>query len=280
MKTKRVVYTVSTGARPIGEHTMHEPMPDKSFEQFDPFLLLHHHGPHEFGAYNQGLPFGPHPHRGFETLTLVYEGSIEHADSQGFRSVIDAGGIQWMTAGRGLVHSENLPAEMRENGGRLEIIQLWMNLRQKDKMVPPQYYGLQEAEIPVRKKENFSFQIISGGEREAVASISNLSIWNVKASAGGVEIQVNVPVQETTLIYVLSGILEIGGKKVGATTLAELSKDEGVLALKAIEDTRFLFISGKAFKEPIAAQGPFVMNSTTEILQAMRDYQMGKMGVM
>lgn len=281
---KKVLYTISTAAKPIGEHTMYEPMPDKNWEQFDPFLLLHHHGPHQFEAYNQGLPFGPHPHRGFETLTLIYQGQIEHADSQGFKSVIDEGGFQWMTAGRGIVHAENITESMRQNGGNMEIIQLWMNLPAKDKMTRANYIGRQKFEIPTVNSPDglIQTQIISGKHKDvtgAVDSITELTILNVSAKAGASEDFI-LNTGETCILYLLNGSLKISNKQLFENSMALLSNNENLLRVIATIDCQFLIASGKPLEEPIVAQGPFVMNNTTEIMQAMRDYQMGKMGVM
>ncbi|SOE20917.1 hypothetical protein SAMN06298216_1392 [Spirosomataceae bacterium TFI 002] len=281
---KKITYTVSTAAKPIGEHTMYEPMPDRNWEQFDPFLLLHHHGPHKFEPYNQGLPFGPHPHRGFETLTLIYKGEIEHADSQGFKSVIGEGGIQWMTAGRGIVHSENITAPLRENGGEMEIIQLWMNLPAAKKMTPAHYVGKQKDEIPVVQSSDgkIATQVVSGnhsGKQGAVTSITDLTILNVSGKEGGVE-TFQLHEGDTVVLYLLSGTLQVGEKKLTPNSMAMLSKEESELSIESLSDTRFLIASGTPYNEEIVAQGPFVMNSTTEIMEAMRDYQMGKMGVM
>lgn len=281
---KKVTYTVTTGAKPIGEHTMIEPMPDRSWEQFDPFLLLHHHGPHTFEPYNQGLPFGPHPHRGFETLTLIYKGSIEHKDSSGASSIIDEGGIQWMTAGKGIVHSENVSEATRENGGEMEIIQLWMNLPSKHKMTPARYQGLAKAEIPTIESNDkkVTTQVIAGTqskEEGKIDSLTHLTILNIEAqkeSKGHYQLVSG----ETTMLYLLNGVVVIEGKKLVGPVMAQLSSDETELALNFEADSRALLFSGKPLKEPIVAQGPFVMNSTTEILKAMRDYQMGKMGVL
>lgn len=281
---KKVIYTVTTGAKPIGEHTMIEPMPDRSFEQFDPFLLLHHHGPHTFEPYNQGLPFGPHPHRGFETLTLVYKGDIEHKDSSGASSVISEGGIQWMTAGKGIVHSENVSEETRNNGGEMEIIQLWMNLPSKHKMTPAHYQGINKAAIPVKVSDDgmVKTQVISGehgSEKGKATSLTNLTVFNIEGQEGSHE-TFQLPANETSLIYLLNGTINIEGKKLAGPVMAQLSSEENALEVNFLSEGRALLFSGKPLAEPIVAQGPFVMNTTTEIMQAMRDYQMGKMGVL
>ena len=268
----------------MGEHQMYQPLPVQELEALDPFLLLHHHGPHEFQPYNQGLPFGPHPHRGFETLTLIYSGSVEHADSQGFRSVINPGGIQWMTAGRGIVHSENMPAEMREKGGELEIIQLWMNLPKRLKMTPPAYQGFQKEDIPVVESLDglIKTQVISGSHQavKGVAnSLTHLTVLNVTAQKGGNE-SFELREGQQVLFYVLKGEVLVNGKLAIDHQLIDFKPGGRIIEIEAQEDTRFVLASGEAINEPVVAQGPFVMNSTTEILQAMRDYQMGKMGMM
>ncbi len=264
---------------------MYQPIPAAEAEDMDPFLLLHHHGPHEFQPYNQGLPFGPHPHRGFETLTLIYEGSIEHADSQGFKSVINPGGVQWMTAGRGIVHSENIPAGMREYGGKMEIIQLWMNLPAKLKMTSPHYQGIQNSEIKkVLSNDKFVETAVVSGEfrnsKGAAHSITGLTILNSKAEKNGTEVY-EIPESKNVLFYVLNGELTVNGKTaIDHQTVVFDQHSAGLIEIKANTNSRFVLALGEILNEAVVAQGPFVMNSTTEILQAMRDYQMGKMGIM
>lgn len=132
----------------IGDLTTRRPLPGPGLDQLDPFLFLNHHGPQTYPANNHGLPFGPHPHRGFETVTFILEGSLAHADSARHQSVINAGGVQWMTAGSGIVHAEISPPEFLRDGGPLEILQLWVNLPARLKMSEPRYVGLQQESIP------------------------------------------------------------------------------------------------------------------------------------
>jgi redox-sensitive bicupin YhaK (pirin superfamily) len=133
----------------IGDLVTRRPLPGPAIEQVDPFLFLNHHGPQTYPPNNQGLPFGPHPHRGFETVTFILEGELAHLDSGGHESIIRAGGVQWMTAGAGLVHAELSPASFKQAGGPLEILQLWVNLPGRLKMTAPAYVGLQREDIPV-----------------------------------------------------------------------------------------------------------------------------------
>jgi redox-sensitive bicupin YhaK (pirin superfamily) len=281
---KEIKRIISSSRHPMGEHSMYQPIPNHEFESIDPFLLIHHHGPHTFKPHNQGLPFGPHPHRGFETLTFIYSGEIEHADSQGFRSVIQPGGVQWMTAGRGIVHSENIPESMREKGGEMEIIQLWMNLPKRLKMTEPTYQGLQKDQIPVVGSEDglVNTQVISGTHKQVngtAKSLTNLTMLNVFAEKNGKEV-FEVPESTNVMFYVLNGEVLVNGKLAIDHQLVDFKTGGTVLEIEAQTDSRFIIGVGEPLNEPVVAQGPFVMNSTTEILQAMRDYQLGKMGVM
>ena len=147
----------------IGDLVTRRPLPGPGLEQVDPFLFLNHHGPQVYPPNNRGLPFGPHPHRGFETVTFIVEGSLAHRDTGGHESVIDTGGVQWMTAGSGLVHAEVSPDSFRRQGGPLDILQLWVNLPARLKMVPPAYRGLQADEIPhVAAGEGARVDLVSG----------------------------------------------------------------------------------------------------------------------
>lgn len=279
---KKILKITSSAPQQVGEHRMYQPIPDQGLEQLSPFLLLHHHGPHEYAPYNQGLPFGPHPHRGFETLTFIYEGEIEHKDSQGFSSVITEGGVQWMTAARGIVHSENLSEKQRHDGGKMEIIQLWMNLPASKKMTQPTYQGFQKEEIPSFKHTNFEINVVSGKYKDISGpanSITGLEVYNVKAQKDAL-ISFKFEAGKNILFYVLDGELEVNDKLTIGHQLVVFETENEEISLKINADARFIIASGDPIDEPMVSQGPFVMNSTTEIMQAMRDYQMGKMGVM
>jgi quercetin 2,3-dioxygenase len=281
---KEIIKITSSSAQRVGEHKMYQPIPDVGIAQISPFILLHHHGPHEFAPHNQGLPFGPHPHRGFETLTFILDGEIEHADGHGHRSVIKSGGVQWMTAARGIVHSENLSANQRENGGKMEILQLWMNLPAALKMSQPNYQGFQESEIPkvISEDTKTDIAIISGaleGKIGAAQSITGLKMLNINMKEGG-ELSLKIEEGKNVLFYVIDGEVLVNGKLVIGHQLAVFDTSNTDIDLKAQSETRIIFGTGDPINEPMVSQGPFVMNTTTELMQAMRDYQMGKMGVM
>lgn len=257
-------------------------MPTQHIEWLDPFLFLNHHGPDLFRPNNRGLPFGPHPHRGFETLTYILEGELIHQDTTGYNSRIVEGGIQWMTAGSGLLHSETSSEEFRREGGAVEIIQLWLNLPSKLKMTPPAYTGLQKDELvhfsPV---EGVNVHLLSGelfGHKGPVHSITNLTMTSIEL-AKGATFDVSVSSENQILLYVVNGSISVNGEDAGTRTLVQFDHEGEDIAIEAKEDTRILFGYGLPFNEPIAAYGPFVMNTQEELHQAVDDYQNGKMGV-
>ncbi|MHA6247736.1 pirin family protein [Pontibacter sp. CAU 1760] len=162
---------------PIGNLVTYRALPTREVEYIDPFLFLNHHGPQVYAPNNTGLPFGPHPHRGFETLTFILEGDIMHQDTGGGQSVIEKGGVQWMTAGSGLIHAEISSDKFKREGGPLEILQLWLNLPAKYKMVKPHYTGLQQHEIPVASNDNGKVKVnVIAGEWRSVLCYSSLPL--------------------------------------------------------------------------------------------------------
>ena len=259
-------------------------IPTNEIEYLDPFLFLNHHGPQDFPPNNTGLPFGPHPHRGFETLTFVIDGDVVHQDTGGGKDVIKAGGIQWMTAGIGLIHSEVSSEEFKKKGGREEILQLWMNLPAKHKMTKPRYFGLKESQIPRITKEEgkVSIQLISGeweGEKGAVDSLTDMTLTRIDLLKDG-RFSVDIPANRTIFFYVVRGQVKINGdKEVKYRTLVEFAYEGETLEVEAQEEAILLLGHAEPFNEPVVSHGPFVMNTQDEIRQAMRDYQSGKMGV-
>ncbi|MCR5888251.1 pirin family protein [Hymenobacter sp. J193] len=268
---------------PIADLVTYRALPTRAVEHLDPFLFLNHHGPQVYRPQNQGLPFGPHPHRGFETVTFILEGDIMHQDSGGHQSVIEAGGIQWMTAGRGLIHSEISSDAFKKTGGPLEILQLWVNLPAKDKMVEPKYLGLQRAQIPAVLLDEGRLQLhaVSGswsGTAGAVSSPAGISLATVNFRQGG-KLDLSVPAEHTVFFYVIRGKLRVNGQEAEARQLVEFNYDGDDLTVEALtDDTVLLLGHARPFGEPIVAYGPFVMNSEVEIRQAYADYQAGKFG--
>ncbi len=281
--TARTVTGVHPALRDdIGDLTTRRPLPGPGLEQVDPFLFLNHHGPQVYPPGNQGLPFGPHPHRGFETVTFILEGELAHLDSGGHESIIRAGGVQWMTAGSGLVHAEVSPEGFKRAGGPLEILQLWVNLPGRLKMTAPAYTGLQANEIPKFATDDRSatVELIAGdwdGHRGPIRSLTDviMSVLSLAADGG---IAVPAPPGRNVFLYVVRGAVEVGGHNAQAFHLVTLADDGDEVQIHAMEDSVVLYGHATPCDEPVVAHGPFVMNTPEEIMDAVRDYRAGRFG--
>ncbi|MEQ9330812.1 pirin family protein [Thalassobaculum sp.] len=271
----------------IGDLVTRRPLPGPGLDQVDPFLFLNHHGPQSYGPDNHGLPFGPHPHRGFETVTFILQGSLAHHDSGGHESVIEAGGVQWMTAGSGLVHAEVSPEDFKRSGGDLEILQLWLNLPSRLKMTAPAYTGLQRADIPALASDGGRVTVnLIAGEYEGKAGpfrpLTGVFMSTVELTAGG-RVVLPAPAGRSVFLYVVRGDLRIagteaGGTEVGGFRLVELNDDGDTVEIEATGDAAVLYGHADPIGEPVVSYGPFVMNSREEIEQAVRDYRAGRFG--
>jgi hypothetical protein len=266
----------------IGDLVTRRPLPGPEIAQLDPFLFLNHHGPQVYAPGNDGLPFGPHPHRGFETVTFIVQGELTHKDSGGHESVIRAGGVQWMTAGRGLVHAEISPREFKDRGGPLEILQLWVNLPARLKMTEPRYVGLQAAGIPAVPTEDGlgTVHLISGdwsGQRGPVDSLTGVFMSTVELRTGA---RVRFPgvAARNVFLYVVHGRVRIGPEEAGEHRLVELAREGDTVEIEAATNALLLFGHADPIGEPVVAHGPFVMNTREEIVQAIHDYQAGRFG--
>ncbi|MDH5731168.1 MAG: pirin family protein [Gammaproteobacteria bacterium] len=243
--------------------------------QFDPFLMLDHFGSDEASDYIAGFP--SHPHRGFETVTYMLEGRMLHEDHLGNRGLLENGDVQWMTAARGIIHSE-MPQQIE---GRMSGFQLWVNLPAKEKMKDPYYRDITAKDIPQRNFEEVTYKIIAGeisvGDEKVKGAVIGLATdplyvdihFHAKKS-----VQVNIADGHTALVYVYEGETQIGGKSISAGQVAVLSRD-GQLNLSGDDKTRLIILAGKPLGEPIAQYGPFVMNTPQEIDQAIQDYRDG-----
>ncbi|WP_066833674.1 pirin family protein [Rufibacter ruber] len=280
MRTIKKIHTAEY--RPIADLVTYSPLPTRSLQMIDPFLFLNHHGHQVYKPKNNGLPFGPHPHRGMETVTFILEGDIMHKDSGGHESVITAGGVQYMTAGRGLIHAEVSSSDFKQTGGPLEILQLWLNLPAKHKMMEPQYKGLQKEDIPAISLEEgkVTVNLVSGewnGQKGAFDTVSDVLLSTVYFQAGG-QLNVTVPAERNIFFYIIKGTLTVNGQDVPFRNLVEFNNDGEELQVTASEESILLFGHAMPFNEPVVAQGPFVMNTEAEIYQAYQDYQQGKFG--
>lgn len=281
MKKIKQIHTAMNA--PMGYLVTYRALPTHSVDHIDPFLFLNHHGPQDFPPNNNGLPFGPHPHRGFMTLTFVIDGDVVHKDSTGGSSKIVKGGVQWMTAGSGLIHSEVSSPEFIEKGGREEILQLWMNLPSHLKMTAPKYRGFEYDELTHFDLDNGQVKVnlISGewaGHKGPMDSITNLFMTSVELQADG-KFEIDVVESRNVFFYVVRGKVIVNGQQAQMLNLVEFTNEGSTITVEALEDSIILFGHGEPYNERIVAHGPFVMNTEGQIAEAMHDYQTGKMGV-
>jgi redox-sensitive bicupin YhaK (pirin superfamily) len=270
----------------MGGMPIRQPFPSAEVERIDPFLLLHHAEvkvPKHIPVEKAGV--GPHPHRGFSPVTFIFKGGVHHRDSRGNNNVVHAGGTQWMNAGMGIIHSERPPQDIFENGGVQEIIQLWINTPAQHKMDQPSYFPLDAENTPYYRSEDGQVKInIIAGELENIKGpikpLSSINTLTAEFKQGGKYFFV-IPSSHNVFIYLLDGKLKINDAiEVQGKYAAVFGTDGDGFEIEALEDTRFFIGSGEPLNEPVATHGPFVMNNQTEILQAFRDYQIGKMGVL
>jgi redox-sensitive bicupin YhaK (pirin superfamily) len=238
----------------------------------------------EQGGGQDSSGVGPHPHRGFSPVTFVFEGEVQHQDSLGNNAVVTAGGTQWMHAGKGIIHSERPSKALVENGGFNEIIQFWVNSPSKHKMEEPYYFPLQESETPVLEKNGSTISVVAGeldGVKGPAKTYSPQTLLRGEIAAGS-EFSLYIPSSFNTLIYLLDGSIEIGGEKaktkVKGKDMVLFNNDGEEIVIKGVEKTRFILLSGEPIGEPVNSYGPFVMNTSREIQDAIEEYQSGGMG--
>ncbi|HEX7916499.1 pirin family protein [Rudaea sp.] len=250
-----------------------------------PFLLLDYAGPYSFDATTAKRGVGQHPHRGFETVTIVYEGEVEHRDSTGAGGKIGPGDVQWMTAAGGILHEEYHSRDFAKSGGNFEMVQLWVNLPAKDKMAAPGYQTLLDAEIPAvaLPDDAGKLRVIAGeyqGRRGPARTFTPIDVWDVRLSQGR-SATFDIGEGRTLALAVLRGTVQINGETVARDAqLVTLARDGGNVHIEANSDATILLLSGEPIDEPIVGYGPFVMNTQDEIGQAMRDFNSGKFGRM
>jgi len=252
-------------------------------KDISPFLLMDYAGPAEFPPTQHRKGVGEHPHRGFETVTIVYDGEVEHRDSSGGGGVIKQGDVQWMTAASGLVHEEFHGKDFARTGGRFEMVQLWVNLPKKNKMEKPRYQGIKSSTIPVINLPEGAGQLrVIAGDYEGnigpAHTFTPINLWDIRLNPGQ-KTKFNVPEGHTTAIFVLSGKVKLeDGKEITNAEIAILEKEGSEFTLFASEESKILFLGGEPINEPIVGYGPFVMNTFDEIKQAFYDFNSGKMG--
>jgi hypothetical protein len=251
--------------------------------EVSPFLMLDYAGPQYFSPTDRPRGVGEHPHRGFETVTIVYEGRVAHRDSAGNAGVIGPGDVQWMTAASGIVHEEFHEKDFAKKGGTLRAIQLWVNLPKASKMSAPGYQTILNADIPAVDLEGGAGQlrVIAGsflGHTGPAHTFTPIQLYDLQLKAGR-RVQLSIPSGYNTSIFVLEGRASVNGsREAGEAELIVCKRDGSQVTVEAQEDSRLLVMAGEPIKEPIARYGPFVMNTREELVQAAQDYQAGKMG--
>lgn len=250
-------------------------------EMIDPFLVLAHHGPQTFPPNNGGLPFTAHPHRGFETVTFILDSELVHRDSDGHESAIGPGGIQWMTAGAGVVHSETSPRSFLESGGRVEILQLWLNLPRRLKMVRPSYTGLNASEVPeVRLPDGGTLSLASGslgGTSGPITSLTDTFMSILRFDSPG-EAALPAPSGRSVLFYVVHGMVEVDGQNLPDRSLGIFETTGDLIRVRVPKGALVLYGHAEPLNEPVVVRGPFVMNTAAEIDDAYKDFRAGRIG--
>jgi redox-sensitive bicupin YhaK (pirin superfamily) len=256
---------------------------DSLGRHISPFLLLDHAGPADFAPAQHRRGVGPHPHRGFETVTIVYEGEVEHRDSTGEGGVIGPGDVQWMTAASGILHEEFHSGEFTRRGGTLDMVQLWVNLPARDKMAAPRYQAIADAaipSIPLPGKAG-TVRVIAGeygGHPGPAQTFTAINLWDVRLQAGS-QATLQLPSGHTALLAVLRGTLRVNGNDVvNESQLVLLDRHGSEFSLEASTDAIVLVLGGEPIDEPIVGYGPFVMNTAEEIAVARSDFSSGQFG--
>ena len=283
--------------RPISEiHRAGEPhwvgdgFPVRSIFSYDglgrelsPFLLLDHAGPAKFAPTDRQRGVGEHPHRGFETVTIVYAGELEHRDSAGNGGRIGAGDVQWMTAASGILHEEYHSPDFARNGGTLEMAQLWVNLPARSKMAPPGYQTLLNKDIPAVTLDNGAgvLRVVAGdyqGHHGPARTFTPINVWDLRLNAGA-RVVLPPPDGHTVALVVLQGTVVVNdAESANIDEVVVFEQGRGEVAIAASSDAKLLLLSGEPLNEPIVGHGPFVMNTTDEIRQAFVDFQRGLLG--
>jgi len=284
METLRTVAQVIDGAtKKVGSgFEISSPMPGSRIRQLSPFLLIDHSGPTTIQPSEIPLGADAHPHRGFETVTLVYQGYLDHRDTAGHSGSLGPWDVQWMTAGSGLLHEEKFGKAFSQKGGVVELIQLWVNVPKKDKMVTPRYQELDRDRIPViEEPENkMRLRVIAGtynGVSGPAKTYSPIELWDVQLGAGGHTI-FHFPIAYNLGIYVVRGRVTVNNREATTKQLVNFGWNAERVEITATEDALLLILAGEPIEEPLATYGPFVMNTNKELMQALQDYEAGTFG--
>lgn len=283
MKNRTVRAVAQAETINMGGNVLDQALPNKEVYDIDPFLLIHHwNHPIEGGQNPRDLGVPPHPHRGFSPVTFVYKGDVEHRDSFGNRAIVRKGGTQWMHAGKGITHSERPSEELAQKGGENEFIQFWVNTPAKHKMEVPYYLPLTKEDTPTIQLEHATVDVVAGEFQGILGPAKTYSpqLLLRMESTGEAELSIPMPESFNALIYVLNGHVKVDGHEARDKDLIWLKKDGDQVNVQMQGESRCILLAGQPLDEKVSSYGPFVMNSQTEIMEAIRDAQMGKMGIL
>lgn len=253
-------------------------------QRISPFLMLDFNAAFDFGKSDHIRGVDVHPHKGFETVTIAYKGSVAHNDSAGNSGVIHPGDVQWMTAGAGILHKEYHEEAFSKRGGLFEMVQLWVNLPKKDKLTQPHYQALTKDQISKVQLPNNAgvINVIAGefnGVKGAATTYSPVHVFDIKLNSGG-EVETSLPSAYNTALLVINGSITVNDEKAAEHSFVLFKNDGEAIHIKADEDSVVLVLSGEPLNEPIASYGPFVMNTQQEIIESIEEFQAGKFGVL
>ena len=285
MKTNSIKYIGKSPFVNMGPIRLRQPLPAPQFDMADPFILLHHYGPYKISEIDNPFDLGPHPHRGFEPVTFLFQGEQLHRDSLGNESIVKAGDVQWTTAGRGIIHAEGPTKAFINKGGYIEGIQLWLNLPAEKKMMQPNYQHEKYEDFNSITSDDghIKTRIVAGelnGIYGRILTQTSVNAFIIEAKKDGQQF-ISFPKNHNGLLYLLKGKVSINDNEIlesNSNQIIQFHTDGDGFNIEANEDSQLLFLSGEPIKEPVATYGPYVMNTQTELMEAMRDYQMGKMG--
>ncbi|MBO2010294.1 pirin family protein [Hymenobacter negativus] len=281
---RRIFQVIDGNRKAVGDgFQVTSPMPGPRIRQLSPFLLIDHIGPMTIAPSEQPLGSPPHPHRGFETVTIMYSGVLAHRDTAGHAGNIGPGDVQWMTAGAGLLHEELYEKEFTRRGGTLEVVQLWVNMPKKDKMAPANYQDIPSADIKTLPTPDGrgTVRVIAGtyeGVTGPASTFSPMTMLDVHLPKG-TEFNLTLPQDYNVGLYIVKGDVRLHGDYSATTKqLVVLGWNSSEASITANEDSIILVLAGEPIEEPLATYGPFVMNTNKELVQAIADYESGAMG--
>lgn len=282
MKKREIVKIVPSSDVMMGSFKIAQPLPASNLKQVDPFLLIHHAGPKYQEPGSRGLNVEAHPHTGFEPVTFVFSGEIEHRDSLGNQSIIRSGGVQWITAGKGIVHSEKASSEFIRKGGQFEIIQLWINLPRSLKKADPAYFGFEAEEIPyyLSDDKKSRLNIVSGKYKDIkgpVPTKTGITAYTALMEQEG-KLDLTFDPGQNVIIYILTGNVIIDEQTIPDKNLIVFGEDGNIIKVYSSTVSKLLILAGTPIREPLFHYGPFVLNSKSEVVDAIKDYESGKMG--